>query len=93
MTKKHEENIYTTIENAITMYAESGPRGEYALVIEGLRHEDIDDMNRKKYEGLSIEEHMDMYISEGNGKKEAMKLVAKDRGVSKREIYDTLLGR
>lgn len=93
MTKKHEENIYTTIENAITMYTESGPRGEYALVIEGLRHEDIDDMNRKKYEGLSIEEHMDMYISEGNGKKEAMKLVAKDRGVSKREIYDTLLGR
>lgn len=93
MTKKHEENIYTTIENAITMYAESGPRGEYVLVIEGLRHEDIDDMNRKKYEGLSIEEHMDMYISEGNGRKEAMKLVAKDRGVSKREIYDTLLGR
>lgn len=93
MTKKHEENIYTTIENAITMYAESGPRGEYVLVIEGLRHEDIDDMNRKKYEGLSIEEHMDMYISEGNSRKEAMKLVAKDRGVSKREIYDTLLGR
>lgn len=93
MTKKHEENIYTTIENAITMYAESGPRGEYVLVIEGLRHEDIDDMNRKKYEGLSIEAHMDMYISEGNGRKEAMKLVAKDRGVSKREIYDTLLGR
>ncbi len=91
MTKKHEENIYTTISRAIDMYAECEPKGEYVLVVEGLKKEDIEDMNRKKYGALSVKEHMDMYISEGIGTKEAMKLVAKDRGVPKREIYNTLL--
>lgn len=93
MTKKHEENIYTTLERAISMYEESEPRGEFAIVIEGLAREDIDDMNRRKYDALTLEEHMDMYISEGMDKKEAMKLVARDRGVPKREIYNKLSSR
>lgn len=93
MTKKHEENIYTTIGHAIAMYTDNSPRGEYVLVIEGLSKEDLEDINHKKYEGLSIEEHMQMYTSEGIDRKEAMKLVAKDRGVPKREIYNNLLDK
>lgn len=93
MTKKHEENIYTTIGHAIAMYTDNSPRGEYVLVIEGLSKEDLEDINHKKYEGLSIEEHMQMYTSEGIDRKEAMKLVAKDRGVPKRQIYNNLLDK
>ncbi len=93
MTKKHEENIYTTIGHVIAMYTDNSPRGEYVLVIEGLSKEDLEDINHKKYEGLSIEEHMQMYTSEGIDRKEAMKLVAKDRGVPKREIYNNLLDK
>lgn len=91
ITKKHEENIYTTLEGALRMYSEQSPRGEYVLVIEGMASYEIDSMNQKKYEMLSIEEHMDIYTSKGIDKKEAMKLVAKDRGVSKREIYNSLI--
>ena len=87
LTKKYEEADKTTIDQAIEKYNEKEPRGEYVLVIEGKSQEEIQEENKQKWESMTIEEHMEYYISQGNDKKSAMKLVAKDRGVSKREIY------
>lgn len=91
LTKKYEEADKTTIDHAIEKYNEKEPRGEYVLVIEGKSQEEIQEENKQKWESMTIEEHMEYYISQGNDKKSAMKLVAKDRGVSKRDIYNQLI--
>lgn len=91
LTKKYEEADKTTIDQAIEKYNEKEPRGEYVLVIEGKSQEEIQEENKQKWESMTIEEHMEYYISQGNDKKSAMKLVAKDRGVSKRDIYKQLI--
>lgn len=91
LTKKYEEADKTTIDQTIEKYNEKEPRGEYVLVIEGKSQEEIQEENKQKWESMTIEEHMEYYISQGNDKKSAMKLVAKDRGVSKRDIYNQLI--
>lgn len=91
LTKKYEEAEKTTIDQAIEKYNEKEPRGEYVLVIEGKSQEEIQEENKQKWESMTIEEHMEYYISQGSDKKSAMKLVAKDRGVSKRDIYNQLI--
>ena len=91
LTKKYEEADKTTIDQAIEKYNEKEPRGEYVLVIEGKSQEEIQEENKQKWESMTIEEHMEYYISQGNDKKSAMKFVAKDRGVSKRDIYNQLI--
>lgn len=91
LTKKYEEADKTTIDQAIEKYNEKEARGEYVLVIEGKSQEEIQEENKQKWESMTIEEHMEYYISQGNDKKSAMKLVAKDRGVSKRDIYNQLI--
>lgn len=91
LTKKYEEADKTTIDQAIEKYNEKEPRGEYVLVIEGKSQEEIQEENKQKWKSMTIEEHMEYYISQGNDKKSAMKLVAKDRGVSKRDIYNQLI--
>ena len=91
LTKKYEEADKTTIDQAIEKYNEKEPRGEYVLVIEGKSQVEIQEENKQKWESMTIEEHMEYYISQGNDKKSAMKLVAKDRGVSKRDIYNQLI--
>lgn len=91
LTKKYEEADKTTIDQAIEKYNEKEPRGEYVLVIEGKSQEEIQEENKQKWESMTIEEHMEYYISQGNDKKSAMKLVAKDRGVYKRDIYNQLI--
>lgn len=88
ITKLHENVFKTTIEEALIYYEENEPKGEYVLVIEGLDREAIEEEKRSEFESLSVEEHLQMYIDRGIDKKEAMKLVAKDRGVSKRDIYN-----
>ena len=91
LTKKFEEVDHTTIDSAIRYYETNEPRGEYVLVIEGRSFEEKDAEMRKSFENMSIEEHMALYEDRGIDRKEAMKLVAKDRGVSKRDIYNSLL--
>lgn len=91
LTKKYEEADKTTIDGAIEKYNEKEPKGEFVLVIEGKSQEEIKEEKRKQWEDMSIEEHMEYYVNQGNDKKAAMKLVAKDRGVSKRDIYNTLI--
>ncbi len=91
LTKKHEECIYTTIGEAIKRYEDTEPKGEYVLVIEGADEAALLEDKRQKYLEMSLEEHMEIYTVQGIDRKEAMKLVAKDRGVSKRDVYNALL--
>lgn len=91
ITKKHEANIKTTLQNAVYKYKDEQPRGEFVLIIEGKTFEQILKEEEKKWENIAIIEHMAYYISKSIDKKEAMKLVAIDRGISKREVYRQLL--
>ena len=94
LTKIHEEVLRGNLSNIIADY-ESGRvavRGEYVLVIEGKSLLEKRNERQKSFEEIGIKEHFDKYISEGLDKKEAMKAVAKDRGIQKREVYKELLG-
>lgn len=91
LTKRYEEKRKTTIDKAIAYYQSQEPKGEYVLVIAGKSKEQVLIEQRSQWEEMSIEEHMEMYLSQGMDKKDAMKAVAKDRGVSKRDIYQVLL--
>ncbi|MBE5996071.1 MAG: 16S rRNA (cytidine(1402)-2'-O)-methyltransferase [Lachnospiraceae bacterium] len=91
LTKKFETIDRTTIGEAIRFYAESEPRGEYVLVIEGMSGEEAAQEAAAAWESMSISEHVAMYEKEGHDRKEAMRLAAKDRGVSRRDIYQELL--
>lgn len=91
LTKKHEEKIQTTFSSLLSYYEEKEPRGEYVLIICGKSREEIKKEQQSSWEELSIEEHMAHYEKQGIAHKEAMKLVAKDRGVSKRDIYQYLV--
>jgi 16S rRNA (cytidine1402-2'-O)-methyltransferase len=90
ITKKFEEIVKTTLDKALEIYIEKDPRGEYVLIIEGKDLKDIVKEEVEKWDEISGEEHYMKYINEGYNNKEAMKLVAKDRNVSKREIYAIL---
>ena len=87
LTKLYEEIIRLTLDEAIEYYKENTPRGEYVLVIEGKSKEAIDKDERAKWDALTIEEHIQKYMDDGINKKDAMKMVAKDRGMPKSEIY------
>lgn len=92
LTKKHETIFLTTIEEAITHYTmEEIPRGECVLVIEGKSYQEIVKQSQEKWKELGISEHVLYYMQQGFNKKEAMKKVALDRGMTKREIYQALL--
>lgn len=91
LTKKFETVMPTTLEAALQYYEEEEPRGEYVLVLEGKSLEEKRREKEDKWQEMSIEEHMAYYEERGIEHKEAMKAVAKDRGVSKREIYQYLL--
>lgn len=91
LTKKHETAFATTLEEAICYYEQEEPRGECVLVIEGRNREELRQEEVSKWEQMSIEEHMAYYQEQGMDKKEAMKRVAKDRGISKRDVYQELL--
>ena len=91
LTKKHETAFRTDLESSIAYYKENEPKGEFVLVIEGRSFEDIARAETDDWLTLSVEEHMKHYLDQGLDKKDAMKAVAKDRGVSKQEIYKQLL--
>ncbi len=92
LTKRHETVYRDTISGALGYYTANEPKGEYVLVIEGRSQKELLEEKRAAWDDMSIEEHFNMYVSQGMDKKDAMKLVAKDRGVSKRDIYNALLG-
>ena len=91
LTKKHETVCQATLEEACAYYRTHEPRGECVLVIRGRSREELRRESQRKWEELSLEEHMRYYADQGADRKEAMKRVAKDRGISKREVYQALL--
>ena len=91
LTKKHETVFATTIEDAIAHYEMQEPKGECVMVIEGKTFEEIRAKEQARWEEMSIAEHMEYYEKQGVDHKEAMKKVAKDRGISKRDVYKELI--
>lgn len=91
LTKRHEEKLQMTLTDGLSYYEVNEPRGEYVLIIAGRSREEMKKEEQAGWEALSLEEHMAHYESQGIDRKEAMKRVAKDRGVSKRDIYQALL--
>lgn len=91
LTKKHETAFVTTLEEAVQYYETNEPKGECVLVMEGRSREELRKEEVSKWEEMTIEEHMDYYMNQGVDKKEAMKLVAKDRSIGKRDVYQQLL--
>ncbi len=90
LTKKHETVFATRLEEAISYYNENEPKGECVVIIEGKSFEEIREEEIQSWEALTIEEHMELYLKKGVDQKEAMKLVAKDRGISKRDVYKVI---
>lgn len=91
LTKRFETVFPTTVEGAIAFYGENDPRGEYVLVMEGASREGLKRKEQERWTEFSIEEHMQFYEEQGIERKEAMKKVAADRGIGKREVYQALL--
>lgn len=90
LTKRHETTFRSTIAEASAYYEVNDPKGECVLVIEGRSREEMRMEEQARWEEMSVEDHMEHYLSQGIDKKDAMKMVAKDRGVPKREIYNQL---
>lgn len=93
LTKRYETILQTTLEDAITYFEQNEPRGEYVLVLEGVSHKTLEKARQAEWEQLSLEEHMEIYLKQGDTKKDAMKKTAADRGLSKRDVYRMLLDK
>ena len=91
LTKKHETAFHSTIEDLIFYYQTEKPLGECVLVIEGRSRKEIEEEQKASWEKISIEEHMEIYENKGHSRKEAMKLVANDRGITRRDVYQYLI--
>ncbi len=91
LTKRFETAFTTTIADAISYYEQQEPKGEFVLVIQGKSMKDLQEEKQRQWLEIPLTEHMEHYESQGIPRKEAMKLVAKDRGISKREVYAMLL--
>lgn len=91
LTKKHEEVMRASLVEVLRYYEEHEPRGEYVLVIEGKSYADIEKEEIVEWMQMDLTEHMRIYEEKGLSNKEAMRMVAKDRGISKREVYQMLL--
>ena len=89
LTKINEEVIRTTLEGAIAYYEEREPRGEYVLIMEGASKEEL--LSRAFWADMTVEEHVEHYLSEGMSKNDAIKATARDRGVAKSEIYNQVM--
>jgi len=91
LTKLHENVFLTNFLEALAYYEENEPRGEYVLVIEGKKIEELKKEKEASFNEMDINDHMKLYMDKGMDKKEAMKAVAVDRGIPKREVYKMLL--
>ena len=91
LTKKHETAFLSTLEEALDHYRAQEPRGECVLVLEGRSPKELQEEKQREWKSLTLPKHMEHYMEQGIDRKEAMKLVAKDRGMTKREVYQELL--
>lgn len=90
LTKKYEEIRITTLSDVVNYYHDNEPRGEYVLVLAGADPDVLREKELEQYKGLSMEAHVAQYEAAGMDRKEAMKAVARDRGIGKREVYQAL---
>ena len=93
LTKKYEEAKQSFIDDMIDHYSLNEPKGEFVLVIEGKSFDEKVKEEQESWLELTIAEHLDYYVNRGMNKKEAMKQVAKDRGIRKRDVYQADLVR
>ncbi len=91
LTKKHEEFTYTGLQAALTLYQQQEPKGEFVLIVQGRDRKQMDAQEQEAFLALPLEAHMKFYTDQGIDRKEAMKLVAKDRGISRRDVYAALI--
>ena len=91
ITKRHETVFRATLGEAYAYYQANDPKGEIVLVLKGVSQRKLNEEQQQSWESMSIEDHMALYMSRGLPKKEAMKRVAADRGVTKRDIYQYLI--
>lgn len=91
LTKKHETIWQTTLSEAADKFDTQEAKGEYVLVLQGKQVKELEEEKREQWETVTINSHMDIYLKQGLSKKEAMKAVAKDRGISKRDVYQELI--
>lgn len=91
LTKKFENAFQTTLSEAMEYYKENEPKGEFVLVLEGRSPDELKEEAQDKWKALELTDHLEIYLNQGMNKKEAMKAVAVDRGVTKRDIYQELL--
>ena len=91
LTKKHEAFMKCTLSEAVRHFEANEPRGEYILVIEGADEQALEAEEKARWDAVSVEDHIRMYLGEGMTKKEAIKQVSLDRGVPKREIYEVAI--
>ncbi len=91
LTKRYETAFATTLSEAVSYYQEQEPKGEFVLVIEGKSLQQLKEEQQQNWETIPLKEHMIYYEDQGISHKEAMKLVAKDRGISKRDVYAMLM--
>ena len=89
LTKRYEEMLFMSLQEAVEYYSQQEPRGEYVLILQGADPEAVAQESQQKWESMSFTEHMALYSD--MPPKEAMKQVAKDRGISKRDVYSALL--
>jgi len=90
LTKRYETVMRTTLEDALSYYKEHEPKGEYVIIVEGADIEKLHKEAQGQWEKITIQEHMNIYLNQGMLKMEAMKAVAADRGLRKRDIYQQL---
>lgn len=91
LTKKYEEAYRTTFAEALERYEHEEPKGECVIVIEGRSIGEMVEEQQKSWEEMTIGDHMELYLKQGIDRKEAMKLVAKDRGITKRDVYQCVM--
>ena len=90
LTKLHEEVVHTTLGEANSLYEDKSPRGEYVLVVEGAK--EVENAEEQWWENLSVNEHVEKYIEDGIPVKDAIKKVATDRNLPKRDVYNEYHG-
>lgn len=93
LTKKHEEAWQTTLEGALARYELEEPKGECVIVIEGKNPREKEAKKKRAWDEMSIEEHVAHYEALGMERKEAMRMAAKDRGIGRRDVYQSLMGK
>ncbi len=91
LTKKFETIMPTTLSEAVSFYGQQEPKGEFVLVLAGKDRKQAALLEQERWQQLPLEDHMKKYLEQGMDKKEAMKQVAKDRGITKRQVYQQLL--